>query len=356
MAEDQDDSQKSEEPTQKRLDDARDKGQVSNSREVNNFMIMATATLLLATFAPYGMQRLARVLEVYLAQAAVMPLDGPSLGTELITLLGQVGIVMAAPFAAFVVAAIASSAMQNGIVWTSQPLHPKFDKISPMAGLKRLFSTKSIVEFVKNVVKMTLIGALGLAVIWPDRMRLMVTGRLETGVAMGYLDGIVLSLLMAMSAAMAILAGLDFTYQRFEFMKQMRMSRRDIQDEHKQSEGDPVIKQRLRALRMQRARQRMMAEVPDSTVVVTNPTHVSVALRYERERDAAPVVIAKGVELVALKIREVAKEHGVPIVESPPLARALYKQVELGQMIPPDHFQAVAEIIGYVLRLRASRS
>ena len=352
MAEDQDDSQKTEEPTQKRLQDARDKGELSNSREVNNFMLLATATLLLATLTPSAMQQLTSILKVYLSSPAQMPMDGASIGMDLAQLSGDVGLVLAGPFAAFVAAAIAAAAVQNGIVWTSQPIHPKFEKISPLSGLKRLFSLKSIVEFIKNLAKMTLIAVLGFSVIWPERMKLMVVGRLETAIAMGYLYEIALWLLAALSAALALLAGFDFAYQKYEHLKKMRMSRRDIKDEHKQSEGDPIIKQRLRALRMERARQRMMAEVPKSTVVVTNPTHFAVALRYEHGEGEAPVVVAKGTDLVALKIREVATAHGVPIVESPPLARALHQQVEIGQFIPQTHFQAVAEIIGYVLRLR----
>ncbi|MEZ5845848.1 MAG: flagellar biosynthesis protein FlhB [Geminicoccaceae bacterium] len=354
MADDQDDSQKTEEPTAKRLQDAREKGQIANSREVSNFMIIGMATLLVATYAPYGMQGMSQALEGYLAHAATMPMDGPALGSRLKALLGDVALLMLAVFAAFILAAFVAAGVQNGIVWSTESITPKFEKISPLSGLKRLFSLKSIVEFIKNITKMGLIATLGFAVVWPEHGRLMVTGRLEPAIAMGYLHDIVLMLLMAMSAAMAVLAGFDFAYQRFEFMKQMRMSKRDIQDEHKQSEGDPMIRQRLRGLRMERARQRMMAEVPTSTVVITNPTHYSVALRYEQGRDAAPVVVAKGVELVALRIREIARENDVPIVESPPLARALHGGVELGRAIPPAHFQAVAEIIGYVLRMRGA--
>ncbi|MEZ5825102.1 MAG: flagellar biosynthesis protein FlhB [Geminicoccaceae bacterium] len=354
MAEDQDDSQKTEEPTQKRLQDARNKGQIANSREVSNFMIITTATLLIAAYAPYGMHNMTEVLQVYLSGAATMSIDGPALGQRLMSLLADVALIMLAVFGAFILSAVTAAAVQNGIVWSAESITPKFEKVSPLSGLKRLFSLKSIVEFIKNVTKMSLIAILGFAVVWPEHGRLMVTGRLEPVIAMGYLHEVVLTLFIAMSTAMAVLAGFDFAYQRFEFMKQMRMSKRDIQDEHKQSEGDPMIKQRLRGLRMERARQRMMAEVPTSTVVVTNPTHVSVALRYEQGRDAAPVVVAKGVELVALRIREIARDNDVPIVESPPLARALNSQVELGQTIPPAHFQAVAEIIGYVLRMRQS--
>ena len=352
MAEDQDDAQKTEEPTQKRLQDARDKGQIASSREVGNFMMLTTATLLLATIVPTLMQRLSTGLTPYLSSAAEMPMDPSALGGQLLSVLTDTMLILAVPLGAFAAAGIIAAAVQNGIVWTTEPMTPKFEKISPLAGVKRLFSLKSLVEFAKNLAKMSLIAAIGLAVIWPDKLRLVVSGRLEIAVAMSYLHDLLVWLLATLSAALALLAGLDYAYQRFEHLEKMRMSRRDIQDEHKQSEGDPMIKQRLRALRMERARQRMMAEVPKSTVVVTNPTHVSVALRYNHGEDSAPIVVAKGTDHLALRIREIARAHDVPIVENPPLARALNANAEIGGAIPESHYRAAAEVIGYVMRLR----
>ncbi|MCB2054848.1 MAG: flagellar biosynthesis protein FlhB [Geminicoccaceae bacterium] len=352
MADEQDDSQKTEEPTQKRLDDARQKGQVVTSREVANMMMLGTATLLCVITVPSAMHDLALVLDDYLRDAARIPTDGAGLGGVLRDVLGETAWIMAVPMFAFMAAAVAAAAVQNGIVWTTQPMAPKFDKISPLAGLKRLFALKSLVEFVKNLFKISAIAVLATVVLWSDRTRLMVTGRLEPMQAMAYLHDLSVWVLAAITAALTLLAGFDYAYQHFEHHKQMRMSRKDVQDEHKQSDGDPMIKQRVRQLRMQRARSRMMAEVPKATVVVTNPTHVSVALRYEQGLDGAPRVVAKGVDLVALRIRELATAHGVPLVENPPVARALNKDVEIGQTIPAAHYQAVAEIIGYVMRLR----
>ena len=352
MAEDQDQSQKTEEPTQKKLDDARQKGQVASSKEVGNFFLIGSATLTLAIALPSIMRETAGAMSHYLRHAGDPSLAGPALSSGMLRAIAILALALVIPLAVSTVAAIVGPALQNAIVWSTQTLQPKLDRISPIAGFKRLFSLKSVVEFVKGLVKITLMAAIGLAVVWPNLERLVAAGHLQVTAAMGFLWETALWVIGAIAASLTVIAGLDYAYQRFEFMKQMRMSMRDIKDEHKQSDGDPMIKQRLRQLRMEKARQRMMAEVPSSTVVVTNPTHFSVALRYDSGVTAAPKVVAKGVNEIALRIRTIAREHDVPIVENPPLARALHKSVELGEMIPPEHYQAVAEIIGYVLRLK----
>lgn len=352
MAEDQDQSQKTEEPTQKKLDDARQKGQVASSKEVSNFLLIGSATLVLAIALPGIMRELAVAMSHYLRHAGDPSLGGQALGSALLRALAMLGLALAVPLVVASIAGIAAQAAQNAIAWSAESLTPKLERISPLAGFKRLFSLKSMVEFLKGLVKVALMTAIGIAVVWPDRQRLMASGLLDVPASLEFLWHLALWLLAIVTACLAAVAGLDFAYQRFEFIKEMRMSRRDIQDEHKQSDGDPMIKQRLRQLRMDKARQRMMAEVPSATVVVTNPTHFAVALRYVAGETAAPKVVAKGTDEVALRIREVAREHDVPIVESPPLARALHRSVELGAMIPPEHYQAVAEIVGYVMRLR----
>lgn len=352
MAEDQDDSQKTEEPSQKRLDDARAKGQVASSREVTNLLLIGSASLVVGLVLPDMMRDLAIAMTHYLRHAADPQLAGTGLGGALRRALAALGLALLVPLAVTIAAAIAAPALQNAVLWSSQSLAPKLERISPLAGFKRLFSVKSLVEFGKGLVKISLITAVGLVVLWPERARLVAAGGLEPGALVRVLGESALWLVATISACLTLIAGLDYAYQRAEFIKQMRMSRRDLQDEHKQSDGDPVVKQRLRALRMEKARQRMMAEVPKSTVVITNPTHFAVALRYVAGETPAPQVVAKGVDAVAERIRAVAREAGVPIVESPPLARALHRSVELGALVPPQHYQAVAEIISYVLGLR----
>lgn len=356
MAEEQDQSQKTEEPTPKKLADARQKGQAPSSKEVSNLLLIGSATLTLGLALPAMMSDLAQGMSHYLRHAGDPALVGTALGGALLRALALLGFALAVPLAVATLAAIAAPALQNAVLWSTENLQPKLQRISPIAGFKRLFSLKSVVEFLKGLVKVGLMAAIGIAVVWPGRERLVASGFLEVGASLAYLRDTALWVIAAIAACLALVAALDFAYQRYEFMQQMRMSRRDVQDEHKQSDGDPIVKQRLRSLRMEKARRRMMAEVPTSTVVVTNPTHYAVALRYERGQTPAPKVVAKGVDAVALRIREVARASDVPIVESPALARALHKSVELGALIPPEHYQAVAEIIGYVLRLRGSGS
>ncbi len=352
MAEEQDDSQKTEDPSQKRLDDARQKGQIASSREVSNLLLIGTFALVLALALPGAMRELAMALSHYLRHAADPALGAAALGGSLRRGLVAMGVALLVPLLATLVAAVAAPALQGALVWTTESMMPKVERISPLAGAKRLFSLKSLVEFAKGMAKVGLMTVIGIAVVWPDRQRLVAAGQLESGAALVVLWEMAIRVCGAIAACLVLVAGLDYAYQRFEFMKRMRMSKRDLQDEHKQSDGDPVIKQRLRALRMEKARRRMMAEVPTSTVVITNPTHFAVALRYEPGETPAPKLVAKGVDAQAQRIREVALEHDVPIIESPPLARALHRSVELGALIPQQHYQAVAEIIGYVLRLR----
>ncbi len=352
MAEDQDQSQKTEEPTPKKLEEARRKGQVASSREVGNLLLIGSATLTIGLASPGIMRDLAAGMTHYLRHAGDPSLGGTALGAALLRATALIGFALLVPLVLATVAAIAAPALQNAILWSTENLQPKLQRISPLAGFKRLFSLKSVVEFLKGIVKVALMAMIGVAVIWPDHQRLVASGHLEVGPSLVYLGEMALWLIAAITACLTCVAGLDYAYQRYDFMQQMRMSRRDVQDEHKQSDGDPLIKQRLRSLRMEKARRRMMAEVPTSTVVITNPTHFAVALRYESGLTPAPKVVAKGMDAVALRIREVAAANDVPIVESPALARALHKSVDLGALIPPEHYQAVAEIIGYVLRLR----
>lgn len=353
MAEDQDQSQKTEEPTEKKLQDAREKGQVANSKELSNFALLGTVTLLIATAAPYMAENLTSILRRYLADAARLPSEGRALGLEMVELLLSVGAIMAIPFLALAAAGLAAGLSQNGLVYSLEPIKPKLNKISLLAGLKRQFSMKSFVEFIKNIFKITLAGTIGFFAIWPYRSEMLASTRLPSNALPALIGELALTVLALLSAVLAVLAITDFLYQRFAFLKDMRMSKRDIDDEQKNTDGDPKIKQRLRMIRMERARTRMMAEVPKSTVVITNPTHFAVALHYEQSQTPAPTVVAKGMDLVALRIREVAGKAGVPIVENPPLARALYRSVDLGQTIPQEQYQAVAEVISFVYRTKS---
>jgi len=225
-------------------------------------------------------------------------------------------------------------------------------RINPLTGLKRMFSQQSLVDLVKNLVKLAVVGAVAALLVYPRLKGIERIPLLETPAILAFLHDLLSRLLLAIAVIVAIIAGADWFWQRFTFMRKMRMTKQEVKDEQKQTEGDPMVKARLRSLRMQRARQRMMAAVPKADVVVTNPTHYACALKYDMASMNAPILVAKGQELVALRIRQIAEENDVPIVENPPLARALYATVELDKEIPPQHYKAVAEVISYVFRLK----
>lgn len=351
MAEEQDQSQKTEQPTERRLDEARRRGQVPNSREVNHVFMLGAATLLVGVLAGDLAQQLGDLLLPFIEAPHSIRLDPPAMTGLLAEIGAGAGMALVVPVLLFLAAAIASGVVQNGLVASTEVLLPKLERISPVAGLKRLFSLRQLVEFAKGLAKVALVTVAAGLILWPSRSAILAAVELEAGPLAATLGGLMIHLLGGTTLLIAVVALLDVAYQRFEHRKQLRMSRRDLQDEYKQTEGDPHLKARLKSLRLERARRRMMAAVPDATVVITNPTHFAVALRFEAGSMAAPRVVAKGVDGLALKIREVARASRVPVVENPPLARALHRSVELADEIPPAHYQAVAEIIGRIMQL-----
>jgi flagellar biosynthetic protein FlhB len=318
-------------------------------------MLLGAASLLCLSVAPESARRLAGIGHTLLADATSLPADAAALERLLWAVTGEVGKALALPFLALLAAPIVASLLQNAVVWTSEPLQPKLERISPLAGAKRLFSLRSLLELGKNAAKVTLVAAGLVLLLWPELPGMVAAAGLAAGPLLAHLADLVTRSVMALALAAAIVAGIDYAHQRVAFMRQMRMSRQELQDELKQTDGNPHTKQRVRALRLERARRRMMADVPRATVVVTNPTHVAVALRYVVGENAAPEVLAKGVDTLALKIRQVAAKSGVPVIENAPLARALHAACDVGALIPPAHYRAVAEIISYVLRLSERR-
>lgn len=355
MAEEKDDSHKNEAPTPRRLEEARRRGQVASSREVASFLLLAAA-LVAWVAAPTTSAGLTLALRRFLERAGTLrPGIGDAAGGLLLDGLGVAALALAVPLTLLTAAPVLAAFLQNALVWSTENMGLKWERLSPLAGFRRLFSAKALVEFGKSLVKLAVVlAAIGM-VAWPERAKLAASVALPLPALLDYLGGLVLGLLGAAATAVGLLALLDHVHARFVLLKDLRMSRQEIMDEQKQNEGDPVIKQRLKALRLERARRRMMADVPRSTVVITNPTHFAVALRYVAGETAAPEVLAKGVDAVAFRIREVAGRHGIPVVENAPLARALHAACEIGTTIPATHYQAVAEIVGYVLRLGAGR-
>ncbi len=351
MAE-EDDAQKTEEPTPRKLEQAKSKGQTTTSQEVKNWSILLAATLLIAIMAPSMAGDVRDLTVKFLAQPDLIPSDFEHLRLVLAdTMLGML-LILAPLLGVLVITAILTSLAQSGFVWAPSKLNPELSKISPLKGLGRMFSTRSLVEFVKGIAKLAIVTLVSASLALPlfDDITLIPDIDLSSTLERLY----ILILLIAAGAVvvMTVIAVFDYVYQKYMFSKQMRMTKQEVKDEHKQSEGDPQVKARIRQLRNERARQRMMAAVPEADVVVTNPTHFAVALTYKIDEMQAPRLVAKGQDFIALKIREIAEENDVPIVENPPLARALFATVEIDEEVPMEHYQAVAEIIGYVMRLR----
>ena len=351
MADDSDATDKTEDPTQKRLDDALQRGDVVKSQEVNNWFIVAGGTLVLMSFAGSMTDGLTATLRGLIANSYRISLDGPAIpglfqkiGLELISTLSM-------PFLVLMIAALVGNLVQHRLVWTTEGLAPKFSKVSPGAGFKRLFSKQSLANFAKGIAKLLLLGSIMVALMWPEQNRMEGLIFTDPMALLPFTQVLALKLMGAVVALLGVVAAADYFFQYRSWFGKQKMSLQELKEEFKQSEGDPTIKGKLRNLRQQRSRKRMMAAVPKASVIITNPTHYAIALQYERGMEA-PICVAKGMDAIALKIREVAGQHGIPIVEIPPLARALHATVDVDEPIPAEHYKAVAEVISYVMKLR----
>src|SRR6476646_10047725 len=352
---DDDTSDKTEDPTQKRLDDAHERGDVAKSQEINTWFVIAGGTLVLSNFSGSSGDGIMMPMRNLIANSWMIHTDGPgllqlaqSLGYMLMATLGI-------PFLMLALAAIAGNMIQHRLVWSGESLKPKFSKISPGAGAKRIFGKQAAANFGKGIFKLIALGAVMTAILWPERHRLESMLRFDPVAILGVTTNLTVHLMGAVVAMLAVVAIADYFFQYRQWFQRQKMSLQEMKEEFKQSEGDPHIKGRIRQLRQARMKKRMMAQVPKASVVITNPTHYAVALSYERGM-TAPVCLAKGVDTLALKIREIAGEHDIPIVENVPLARALYATVDIDEEIPVEHYHAVAEIIGYVMGLKRGLS
>jgi flagellar biosynthetic protein FlhB len=345
-----DDAEKTEDPTQRRLDEAIERGDVVKSQEVNAWFVLAAAALVLLSFSTSMGTQLTMMFRGIIANSHRISADGGGL----MRVMREVGIetmaAVAIPFLLLTLAAIGGNAIQHRLLWSVEAMTPKLSKISPFAGAKRLFSSQSLATFIKGLIKLLVVGSVATALLWPARKRLEALVATDPAAIIPLTRTLSLQLMGAVVAILAIIAAADYLYQYRQWHERQKMSLREIKDEFKESEGDPKIKAKVRQLRIARMRRRMMASVPGATVVITNPTHFAVALKWERGMNA-PICVAKGQDVIALKIREVAEKHRVPVVENPPLARTLHATVEVDEEVPAEHYKAVAEVISYVMRL-----
>lgn len=348
----EDDEDKSEDPSPKKLSQAREKGQVVMSRELNSWAILASAAMMTGMMLGPFTAQLAEKLKVFIEKPHVFVMDGGGLRELLRDGMLTIGLFMIMPMIALAVAAIVAPLAQIGPLLNWGQLEPKWGKLDPIKGFKKLMSLQSIVELIKGIIKLSVIGGVTIIVLLPYVKHGAGMVGQELGTILTALRKEILQLFVVTLSIMFSVAAADYWYQRHQFMKSMRMSKQEIKDEYKQAEGDPHVKGKIKQMRAQKSRQRMMARIPEASVIITNPTHYAVALEYNRDKMDAPIVSAKGQDAVALRIRALAEEHDVPIVENPPLARGLYASLEIDDQITEEHYKAVAEVISYVYSLK----
>jgi flagellar biosynthetic protein FlhB len=352
MAEENSESnERTEDPTPRRLEEAMRRGDVVKSAEVNTWFMIAGGTLIIMVFAAPMAISLQATLRGLLAKSYQIPTDGPALIALAKTLGMEVAAALGIPLMLLLVAAFAGNIVQHRLLFTTEQVMPQLSRISPGAGLARQFSRQALINFIKGLTKLGVVGAVMVVLLWPQRHLLGNLLTTDPAMILPFASSLAIKLLGAVVAILVIIATADYLFQYQQWFQRHKMSLQEIKEEYRQTEGDPAVKGKLRHLRNARMRKRIMAAVPKASVVITNPTHFAVALKYERGMNA-PVCVAKGVDLIARKIRDIAEQHNIPVVENPPLARALHGTVEIDQEIPQEHYRAVAEIIGYIMRLR----
>ncbi len=349
MSEHSDKSERTEEATPKRLEDARKKGDAPKSQELTATILLAAAALGLWLMAGPMVSNIAYTGIDFLDHPHAMSVDAASLHNLFVIVISSVGVALCGFGLLMVVAAIVGNTVQARPVFTTHRMKPSLQKISPLAGLGRIFGPSGLINFAKGFGKIVIIGSIMVFAIWPDRIMVINLLYTEDISVMTVARNLVLKLLMLTVLAMSIIAGLDLAWQRYSWKKRQRMTREELRREQKETDGDPQIKARQRQLRDVQARRRMASAVKEATVVIMNPTHYAVALRYDENDSPAPICTAKGMDELALRMRSIAREHNVPVVENPPLARALHASADLDREIPLEHYEAVAKVIGFIM-------
>ncbi|MGF1455656.1 MAG: flagellar biosynthesis protein FlhB [Alphaproteobacteria bacterium] len=353
MAGDQDDASKTEEPSAKRLEEAFKKGDVAKSQEVTTVALLIAATAVTLAASGLVASSLSEGLFPFVQAPHAISLAPEDLTRLWQRLSGLLLWTLAVPFVVLIFAGVVGNLIQHPPLMTTEKMKPDLKKISPLGGLKRMFGPQGWVNLLKGVVKILVVAAVVGAVLWPESALIHVLMTQEPGQILILLRTLGVKVLAASAAVVLLIAIADLAYQKHTRHQRLRMTKQEVKDEFKQAEGDPHVKGKLRQLRAERGKQRMMAAVPEATVVLTNPTHYAVALKYESDTMAAPICVAKGIDAIALKIRSIAEENGVAVVENPPLARALHATVDIDEPVPPEHYKAVAQVIGFVWRTRA---
>jgi len=346
--------ERTEEASSKRRDDFRKKGQVAQSKEINTAALMSVSILLWYFYGPTFWSKLSWMVEYIWAQAGQYEVTPTSIVKIYGFVLKNSAMLLAPLFLMVLIIGFCASYFQIGWLFTTKPLMPDFSKLDPIKGAARFVSKRSMVELIKSLCKVVLVGYIAYKTVFNEFENALYLVDMEVLETLNYVGSVALVVLFKSCGIMLLLSLIDFLFVRWEMEEKMKMTKQEQKEEYKESEGDPHLKARIRSLQQEMARNRMMAEVPKADVVITNPTHLSVAIQYEQGKTDAPVVIAKGADNIAMKIREIARENDVPLVENVPVARALYK-VDIGAVVPEQMFKAVAEILAYVYSLKRRR-
>lgn len=343
--------ERTEQATPKRIQEARDKGQIPRSKELNAAAVMIAASASLFLLGADMSTGVANIMREGLSLPRSMFFDSSAMTVQLTTMV-KAGIVLITPFLAVCAAvAIAAPTLLGGWSFSAKAMAFKPEKLNPISGIKRLFALRSLVELLKTLAKFAVVGIAAVLMLRHLAGEFLVLSVESIHPALVHTAWLCATALLVMSSALVLIAAVDVPFQLWDHAKQLRMTQQEVRDEHKETEGKPEVKSRIRAIQQEFARRRMMVEVPKADVIVTNPVHVAVALKYD-ETMRAPRVVAKGAELIAHQIRKIAAAHNVPIVEAPPLARTLYATAEIGQEVPTKLYASVAQVMAYVYRLR----
>lgn len=344
--------EKTEKATPKKRQDSKKKGQVAKSQDVNTAINLIAVFSVLLLMGSFMYNHLLALMKKYLQNFTITDFSEESMQVILIEILLEMGLVLGPVLLAAVVAGVLANVTQIGFMFSTETIQFKLEKLDPIKGFKRIFSMRAIVELLKSILKISFVGYVAFYVLWQRMDEIMILSQISVADAMATLADITIKVGYYAAVALLFIALLDYMYQKYDFEKNIRMSKQDIKDEYKNSEGDPLIKSKIKQKQRQMAAQRMMQEVPNADVVITNPTHFAIALKYDESAAEAPFVVAKGVDFVAQKIKYIAKENDVVMVENRPLARSLYDQAEVGQAIPEEFFKAVAEILAFVYKTK----
>ncbi len=351
MAEHDNDQERTEQATEKRLREAREKGDVPRSRDLSAALVVLAGTGTLLALRPWLGEHLRNLMRIGLDYGRDQAMGGATIGTA-VSAAGSEALKLLAPvFGVAMLAALLSPALAGGFAFSTEALKPKPERLNPIEGMKKLVSLRGLVELGKSLLKVILIGGVLSMVLWNSRGKLLGSGRGDVQDGIGAALDVIGHAALLFAGALAVVGLADMLWQRFDYARRMRMTRQEQRDEHKETEGNPEIRSRVRGMQQQMAQRRMMQAVPKADVVVMNPSHFAVALRYDSDNMRAPRVVAKGLDLVAQRIRSIATQHEVPLVTAPPLARALYHTTRIGQEIPAALYAAVAQVLAYVYRV-----